>query len=161
MASEAVKTEAIDGGKFLTFLLKEEEYGIEILRVREIMGLIDITPVPQTPNYVKGVINLRGKVFPVIDLRTKFEMPSADYTEETCIVVVDLDNFQMGIIIDTVLEVLDIKSEAIEPAPSFGAKVDTDYIYGMGKIDDKVKILLDITKVLTTEELVSVGAMQK
>lgn len=161
MASEAVKTEAIDGGKFLTFLLKEEEYGIEILRVREIMGLIDITPVPQTPSYVKGVINLRGKVFPVIDLRTKFEMPSADYTEETCIVVVDLDNFQMGIIIDTVLEVLDIKSEAIEPAPSFGAKVDTDYIYGMGKIDDKVKILLDITKVLTTEELVSVSAMQK
>lgn len=161
MASEAKKTEAIEGGKFLTFLLKEEEYGIEILRVREIMGLIDITPVPQTPSYVKGVINLRGKVFPVIDLRTKFDMPEAEYTEETCIVVVDLNNFQMGIIIDTVLEVLDIKSESIEPAPSFGAKVDTDYIYGMGKIDDKVKILLDITKVLTTEELVSVSAMQK
>ena len=113
---------------------------------------MDITAVPQTPAYVKGVINLRGQVIPVIDLRTKFGMETADVTEQTCIIVVEITQtgrkFNTGIVVDRVQEVLDISGEDIEEAPQFGASVDTDFILGMGKIGDKVKILLDIDKVL-------------
>ncbi|HOW43250.1 MAG TPA: chemotaxis protein CheW [Candidatus Omnitrophota bacterium] len=138
-------------GKYLTFALGHEEYGLEILGVREIIGLMEITAVPQVPDYVKGVINLRGKVIPVIDLRLKFGMPKHDYTNETCIIVLNVNNSLMGIAVDRVCEVLDISQDNIEPAPSFGNKVHTDFITGMGKIGDKVKILLDIDKVLTED----------
>ncbi len=140
-------------GKYLTFVLQGEEYGIGILKVREINGLMDITPVPQTPDFVEGVINLRGKVIPVVDLRLKFGMPKADYTKETCIIVVDVNSLLMGIVVDTVSEVLEVKEEEIEPPPNFGSKVHVDFILGIGKIKDKVKILLDIDKVLTSEEI--------
>lgn len=140
-------------GKYLTFVLWNEEYGLEILKVREIIGLLDITPVPQTPDFVKGVINLRGKVIPVVDLRLKFGMPPADYTKETCIIVVDVESLLMGIIVDTVSEVLDIKEGDIEPPPFFGQKVDVNFILGMGKIKKKVEILLNIDKVLSGREL--------
>jgi purine-binding chemotaxis protein CheW len=149
--------------KFLSFRLGEEEYGIEILCVREIIGIIDITPLPQTPEYVKGVINLRGKIIPVIELRSKFEMPTVEYTEETCIIVVEVreansgDQFQIGVIVDTVSEVLDIHRDQIEPAPRFGCSLDTEYILGMGKTKDKVIILLDIDKVLTQDEIGSLA----
>jgi purine-binding chemotaxis protein CheW len=146
-------------GKYLTFVLAAEEYGLEILRVREILGTMPITPVPQTPEFVKGVINLRGKVIPVIDLRLKFGMPAVDYTQETCIIVVEVDGVQMGVIVDTVSEVLDITDSQIEDAPRFGTQVDTSFILGMGKIGDKVKILLDIARVLSSEELVVVTGM--
>ncbi len=142
------------GGMYLTFLLGDEEYGLEILKVREIIGIMDITQVPQTPDFVQGVINLRGKVIPVVDLRTKFGLPRADYGEETCIIVMDV-GMLMGIVVDAVQEVHDIPSEAIEPSPSLGSTVDTSFILGMGKVKDEVKILLDIDKVLTTHELVS------
>ncbi|HAS17171.1 MAG: chemotaxis protein CheW [Nitrospirae bacterium RIFCSPLOW2_12_42_9] len=145
-------TSALEG-KYLTFILNREEYGLEILKVREIIGLMDITPVPQTPAFMKGIINLRGKVIPVVDQRLKFGMPAAEYTKETCIIVVNIDNRLMGIIVDTVSEVLDIAAKDIEPAPSLGNKIKTDFILGMGKIKGKVKILLDIDKVLTLEEL--------
>ncbi len=135
-------------GKYLTFALGHEEYGLEILGVREIIGLMDITGVPQMPEYVKGVINLRGKVIPVIDLRLKFGMARQDYTKETCIIVINVSNTLMGIVVDRVCEVLDISKENIEPAPSFGTKLRTEFITGMGKVGDKVKILLDIEKVL-------------
>lgn len=150
----------IAGGKFLSFRLFEEDYALDALRVVEIVGIIDITPVPQTPDFVKGVINLRGKVIPVVDLRIRFNMPEENYTDETCIIVVEVGELQMGVIIDTVLEVLDIDSSDIEPPPSFGVEVNTDYIYGMGKIGGKAKILLNIDKVLTSEELVAVGGIQ-
>lgn len=152
VAETEMKTGAGEG-KYLTFVLQGEEYGIGILKVREINGLIEITPVPQTPDFVKGVINLRGKVIPVVDLRLKFGMPPAEYTKETCIIVVDVHSLLMGIVVDTVSEVLEVKEEEIEPPPSFGSKVDVDFILGMGKIKDKVKILLDIEKVLTSEEI--------
>jgi purine-binding chemotaxis protein CheW len=142
-----------DAGKYLTFVLGVEEYGIEILKVREIIGVMDITPVPRTPHYIKGVINLRGKVIPVIDLRLKFDMEEKEYTNETCIIVVDVQSVLIGIVVDTVSEVVDIVSDNIDPAPSFGSTVDTDFILGMAKIGDKVKILLDIDKVLSVEEL--------
>ncbi len=145
-------------GKYLTFALGDEEYGLEILRVREIMGLMDITAVPRTPPHVKGVINLRGKVIPVIDLRLKFGMPPVEYTQETCIIVVDVNGQQTGIIVDKVSEVLDIAAEDIEPAPEFGDTVETSFILGMGKVKGKVKTLLDIAKVLGGEDMAFMAA---
>ncbi len=139
-------------GKYLTFALAHEEYGLEILKVREIIGYIEVTAVPQTPSHVKGVINLRGQVIPVVDLRTKFGMEAADLTEETCIIVVEIApsgrKCNTGIIVDRVQEVLDIPGGSIEEAPQFGASVNTDFILGMGKIGESVKILLDIDRVL-------------
>lgn len=135
-------------GKYLTFALGEEDYGLEILAVREIIGLMEITPVPKTPSYVQGVINLRGKVISVIDLRSKFGMPTIEYTSETCIIVVQMQNIHIGVIIDRVKEVLDITRDQIEPSPNFGCTIDSDFIMGIGKIEDNVKILLDISKVL-------------
>lgn len=140
-------------GKYLTFVLGGEEYGLEILKVREIIGIMDITSVPQTPVFIKGVINLRGKVIPVIDLRLKFGMEEAQPTDETCIIVVDMGGSLIGIFVDTVSEVLDVVADQIEPPPSFGSSIDTGFILGMGKIKGKVKILLDIDRVLSAEEL--------
>ncbi|HOV76639.1 MAG TPA: chemotaxis protein CheW [Sedimentisphaerales bacterium] len=144
-------------GKYLTFALANEEYGLEILKVREIIGYIDVTAVPQTPSHVKGVINLRGQVIPVVDLRAKFGMATTDVTDQTCIIVVEITQsgrkFNTGIIVDRVQEVLDIAGQDIEEAPQFGASVDTAFILGMGKIGDKVKILLDIDRVLTGGDL--------
>jgi purine-binding chemotaxis protein CheW len=148
-------------GKYLTFALAHEEYGLEILKVREIIGYMEITAVPQTPHYVKGVINLRGQVIPVIDLRTKFGIPTAEVTDETCIIVVEIaqngHKFNTGIIVDRVQEVLDIAGEEIEEAPQFGPSVNTDFILGMGKIGQSVKILLDINKVLSSDALQSLA----
>ncbi|OHB53410.1 MAG: chemotaxis protein CheW [Planctomycetes bacterium GWF2_42_9] len=150
-------------GKYLTFALGCEEYGLEILKVREIIGYMDITAVPQTPSYVKGVINLRGQVIPVIDLRTKFGMETAEVTEETCIIVVEIHQegrkFSTGIVVDHVQEVLDIDGENIEEAPQFDAAVNTDFILGMGKVGESVKILLDIDKVLGGTNLTALNAV--
>jgi len=144
-------------GKYLTFSLAEEEYGIGILKIKEIIGMMSITSVPRTPDYVRGVINLRGKVIPVIDLRLRFRMPEKEYTDRTCIVVVEIGGQDMelviGIVVDSVSEVLNIKQEEIEPTPAFGTSLDTDYILGMAKVDGGVKILLDIDTVLSSEEM--------
>jgi purine-binding chemotaxis protein CheW len=140
-------------GKFLTFVLGEEIYGIEILKAREIIGLMDITTVPQTPDYMKGVINLRGKVIPVIDLRMKFSMKKWERTQETCVIVVEVNSTSIGLIVDSVSEVSDITGAEIEDAPNFGQGIDTSFIMGLGKVRDKIIILLDIETVLSTEEL--------
>jgi len=154
---QAVKAMADREGKYLTFTLASEEYGIGILKIREIIGMMPITTVPQTPGFVKGVINLRGKVIPVIDLRLRFGMDAIDYTERTCIIVVEIagqdGTIQIGIVVDSVSEVLNIEGEDIEDTPTFGTKLNTDYIHGMAKIDDVVKILLDIDRVLSNEEI--------
>ena len=139
-------------GKYLTFALAGEEYGVEILKVREIIGMMDITAVPRTPEYVKGVINLRGKVIPVVDLRLKFSIEEAERTDQTCIIVVDVHGIEMGVVVDQVSEVLDIAGDAIEDSPTFGTQVDTSFILGMGKAGDKVTILLDICRVLEGDE---------
>jgi purine-binding chemotaxis protein CheW len=146
-------------GKYLTFGLGGEEYGLEILKVKEIIGIMNITSVPQTPKYLKGVINLRGKVIPVIDLRSKFGMDYLDYNERTCIIVVEIVNKSgnkviMGIVVDSVSEVLNIKAEEIEDTPTFGVSLNTDYILGMAKVRGTVKILLDIDKVLTSDAVI-------
>lgn len=139
--------------KYLTFKLDKEEYGLEILKVREIIGLIDITRVPKMPNFIKGVINLRGRVLPVIDLRLKFKFESVQNTEETCIIIVDTGEILTGIIVDKVQEVLDISEENIENAPEFGINLNTDFILGIGKVKSRIIIILDIIKVLTFEEI--------
>jgi purine-binding chemotaxis protein CheW len=160
---QAVKAIANKEGKYLTFNLAGEEYGIGILKVKEIIGMLPITVVPQTPAYIKGVINLRGKVIPVIDLRLKFTIPAADYTERTCIIVVEIAaggrTILMGIVVDSVSEVLNIKAADIEDTPAFGTKLNTDYILGMAKIGDGIKILLDIDKVLSVEEIKMVNSV--
>jgi purine-binding chemotaxis protein CheW len=144
-------------GKYLTFTLAEEEYGIGILKIKEIIGMMPITSVPQTPDFVKGVINLRGKVIPVVDLRSRFGMAETDYTERTCIIVVEIrgqnGTVMIGIVVDSVSEVLNIKGEDIEPTPTFGTRLDTEFILGMAKMEGGVKILLDIDKVLGYEEI--------
>lgn len=146
------------GGKYLTFTLGREGYGIQILKVREIIGYMDITAVPRTPSHVKGVINLRGQVISVLDLRMKFGMEEAQRTEETCIIVVETTNsgrkLSIGLIVDKVSEVLNIAEESIEDPPSFGVACDSHFILGMGKIGQSVKILLDIDKVLGAEDVV-------
>jgi purine-binding chemotaxis protein CheW len=152
VVNEPIKAEAARDGKYLTFSLAGEEYGIGILKVREIIGMMSITPVPQTPEFVKGVINLRGKVIPVIDLRLRFGLMARDCTERTCIIVVEIVSdsgaVPMGIVVDAVSEVLNIREADIENTPTFGVKLNTDFILGMAKTDGGVKILLDIDKVL-------------
>ena len=147
-------------GKYLTFVLASEEYGLGILKVKEIIGMMPITSVPQTPEFVKGVINLRGKVIPVIDLRLRFTMESIDYTERTCIIVVEVakesGDVLIGIVVDAVSEVLNIKGEEIEDTPAFGTEVNTTFILGMAKTGGGVKILLDIDRVLSEEEVAMV-----
>jgi len=167
-AQSAVSTSADDlAGKYLTFKLANEEYGLEILKVREIIGVLPITSLPRTPAFVRGVINLRGKVIPVIDLRQKFRLDATADTDQTCIIVVDVSgNFggsfgsvQIGILVDSVSEVLDIKGEEIEDPPAFGSSVDTAFILGMAKAKGSVKILLNIEKVLSQTELEHVASV--
>jgi purine-binding chemotaxis protein CheW len=157
---EAPSHGAENDGKYLTFQLAEEGYGIGILKVREIIGMLPVTPVPQTPLFLKGVINLRGQVIPVVDLRLKFGLPEQEYTERTSIIVVEVKglsaNIPIGIVVDTVSEVISIQAREIEPPPAFGSTIDTNFILGMAKTGDGVKILLNIDFVLSAEEL---GAM--
>jgi purine-binding chemotaxis protein CheW len=144
-------------GKYLSFQLDAETYGIEILKVQEIIGIMNVTHVPRTPTYVRGVVNLRGKVIPVVDLRLKFDLDAQEDTDRTCIIVVYVScngvPVTMGIIVDEVSEVMDIRLEQLEPAPSFGASVDTDFILGMGKVGQKVILILDVDRVLTYQEV--------
>lgn len=152
----------VRAGKYLTFLLAREEYAIQVLKVREIMGIQHITTVPQTPPDVKGVINLRGKVIPVTDLRLKFGLPETEYTQRTCIIVVQLRGesaSQVGIIVDEVCEVLNLIESDIQDTPDFGHGVSTPYLLGMAKVKGKVKILLDIDHVVSAQEIHGIEAM--
>jgi len=140
-------------GKYLTFALGNEEYSVPVLKVREIIKIMEITAVPQVPNYVRGVVNLRGKVIPVVDLRLKFGFPPQEYSERTCIIVVEVvlsagRPVMMGIIVDHVSEVLNVTAEEIEQTPEFGDEIETDYMRGIAKVRGRVKILLDLDRVL-------------
>ena len=155
-AAETASRSDSRAGKYLAFHLGSEEFGIQVLKVREIIGVQDITAVPRTPTYLKGVINLRGKVIPVVDLRMKFDLAEMEYTQRTCIIVVQIQGeagqMMMGIVVDGVSEVLNFVAGDIEDTPDFGQGVTTPYILGMAKGKGKVKILLDIDQVLTTQE---------
>jgi purine-binding chemotaxis protein CheW len=150
-------------GQYLTFRLADEEHGLEILKVREIIGLMPITKVPHTPEHVRGVLNLRGKIIPVVDLRLKFGLPSVEDTMHTCIIVLEVKvnerSMQMGVIVDQVLEVRHVPADAIEPPPSFGLAVDTRFILGLGKMGSSIVLLLDVDRVLSTGELAEIDEM--
>jgi len=160
--NQAVAATSALVGKYLTFALGDEEYGVPVLKVREIIKMMDITSVPQVPRHVKGVINLRGKVIPVVDLRLKFSFAEHGYTERTCIIVVEValatSKVMMGIVVDAVSEVLTIAAEEIEQTPEFGERVTTDYMKGVAKVKAKVKILLDLDRVLGTDGTISLHA---
>jgi len=157
IVDQAVRVMTEKEGKYLTFSLADEAYGIGILKIKEIIGMLPVTSVPKTPDFVKGVINLRGKVIPVVDLRCRFGIEEIEYTDRTCTIVVEIEGqagtVMIGIVVDSVSEVLNIKGEDIEESPAFGARLDTNYILGMAKMDGGVKILLDIDRVLSAEEV--------
>lgn len=148
----ARRSVAAVAGQYLSFFLAGEEYGLEILKVREIIGILPVTRVPRTPAYIRGVINLRGKVIPIIDLRLKLSMEAVEDDRETCIIVVQARSVQMGIVVDQVSEVLHIVESEIEEAPEFGASIDTQYLLGLAKSGGRVRLLLDIEQVLSRDE---------
>jgi len=154
---ESLMTQNSLSGKYLTFQLSEEEYGLEILKVREIIGMMTITPLPKMPEFVKGVINLRGKVIPVVDLSLCFGLPEIVQTEKTCIIVIEIDpdngGMQIGLQVDAVSEVLNVYDDDVEEAPKFSSHIDIGYILGMAKSQDKVRTLLDINKVLASDNI--------
>lgn len=143
--------------RLLTFSLGEEYYGVSILKVKEIIGMLEITPVPRTPSFIKGIINLRGKIIPVMDLRLKFGMEPQEYNERTCIIVVEvtLNGSQrlIGVVVDMVSEVVNISSEQIEPPPEYGTNIEHNFIVGIGKIKDRVVIIIDIEEVFLCEDI--------
>ena len=146
-------TETINrAGKYLTFTLGEENFGLEILNIREIMQVLNITPVPNTPHHIKGVVNIRGKVIPIVDLRLKFNMPEVEHTVQTCIIVVYVGAAEIGLIVDRVSEVMDIHEDDIEDTPDFGTDIDTNALLGISKAAGRVTILLDIHRVLRAED---------
>ncbi len=148
-------------GKYITFRLGSEEFAIQVLQVREIVGIQEITAVPQTPHGVKGVINLRGKVIPVVDLRLRFGLEELEYSQRTCIIVVQIDGaggrVLVGVIVDAVSEVLNLQATDIEDTPDFGTGVALPYLLGMAKVKGKVKILLDINAALSSQEIAGLG----
>lgn len=148
---------AVEEEKFLTFSLGDENYGIEILTVREIVGLLPVTPVPQAPFSVRGVVNLRGQVIPVVDLRLRFGMDAAEDTEETCIIVVQFHGMQLGLVVDRVSEVLDIAANDIVAPDTLGSEINTESLLGIGKTGGQVTLLLDIAKIFGTEEMAEVA----
>ena len=159
--NQSIKTSGEKESKYLTLSLAGEEYGIEILKIKEIIGMMPVTTVPLTPPFVKGVINLRGKVIPVLNLRLKFGMEEVAFSERTCIIVVETKrqggSVLIGVVVDSVSEVLNIKANDIEETPAFGAQMDTNYILGMAKTSGGVKILLNIDRVLTEQEVAFIG----
>jgi purine-binding chemotaxis protein CheW len=164
-ATETQSATAALAGKYLTVVLENEAYGLNVLKIREIIRLQKITPVPQMPAFVKGVINLRGRVIPVVDLRVKFGL-QAEFTERTCIVVVQIklptdQLVQMGLIVDSVEEVVNLTGAEIEPTPDFGAKIDTTYLLGMAKVKGQVKTLLDLDRVVAPETVAVIAQTAK
>ncbi|HNZ64648.1 MAG TPA: chemotaxis protein CheW [Smithella sp.] len=142
-------------GKYLTFFLANEEYGVEILKVQEIIGRLPITPVPLTSKYIRGVINLRGKIHPIMDLKVKFGMDTTVITDETCIIVIKTDNVMTGILVDKVSEVVSVASEDIEDTPSLGTEINSDFLLGVSKTGGRIKLLLDIEKIITASDFIT------
>ncbi|MBN1363595.1 MAG: purine-binding chemotaxis protein CheW [Syntrophaceae bacterium] len=142
-------------GKYLTFFLESEEYGVEILKVQEIIGRMPVTPVPLTSKYIRGVINLRGKIHPIMDLKVKFGMGETVITDETCIIIIKTATMMMGVLVDKVSEVVNMASADIDNTPSFGADVNPEYLLGVGKSGGRICLLLDIEKVLTSADIIN------
>jgi purine-binding chemotaxis protein CheW len=153
IAETAEELEDTQQGRFLTFALEKEEFGIEINYVTEIIGMQPITPLPEMPFYIKGIINLRGKIIPLVDMRLKFKKNTTDYTDRTCIIVVDVNEISAGLIVDAVADVVAIEDENISPPPDFGTGIHNKYIHGIGKTNNAVKLLLDCEKLFSENEI--------
>ena len=145
--------------KYLTFHLDREEYGLEILKVQEIIGMLPVTRVPRTPGFVQGVINLRGKIIPVIDLRAKLGLESLEPTAESCTIVVQADGVEVGLIVDKVSEVAEMAE--VDAVPGFGPDVETEYLIGIGKRDERITLLLDIERVLSTQDVIDLKEIRE
>lgn len=152
-------TRAVEQAQFLTFVVAGEEYAVGILRVREIIHFESVTPVPRTPRWIRGVINLRGSIVPVVDLAVKFGLPATQVTPDTCIVIAEVqlggEETVMGLLADAVKQVIELAADRIEAAPVFGTTVDVDYLTGMGRADERLILMLDVDRVLSTDELVA------
>ncbi|MBE9502939.1 MAG: chemotaxis protein CheW [Proteobacteria bacterium] len=160
--SQETSTVGVDGQgdellQLVSFKLGNEEFAVDILKIQEINRMIEITKVPKSPDFVEGVINLRGKVIPIIDLRKRFGMEVTEHTKNTRIVVVDIDNKVVGLIVDGVSEVLRLPASTVEPPPPIVAGIDAEYINGVGKMEDRLLILLELEKVLSQEEKTALG----
>ncbi|OHV12039.1 chemotaxis protein CheW [Kushneria phosphatilytica] len=142
-----------EGHEFLVFRLGDEEYGIDILKVQEIRGYEGVTRIANAPEFIKGVTNLRGVIVPIVDLRLRFDIGSAEYTGQTVVIVLNIGNRVVGIVVDGVSDVLTLSSEQIKPAPEFGASLSTQYLTGLGSVDERMLILVDIEKLMTSEEM--------
>ncbi len=156
--AQPATTQSSLAGKYLTFFLMEEEYALKILKVQEIFGMLDFTRIPMTPEHMLGLINLRGKVIPIVDLRRKFNMGMHEKTAHSCIIVCQVRNASIGIVVDRVNEVADINSDEIEETPNLGPGVRNDFLMGIGKTGDRVRLLLDIEAVLTTRDVEEISA---
>jgi len=159
MLDEEFMTKEIDTmrGRYLTFALGEEVFGIEIRFVTEIIGIQPVNPIPETPDYIKGIINLRGKIIPVIDMRLKFKKQPEPYTDRTCIIVIETTSFSVGLIVDRVVEVLTMVDGDIVPPPNAWVGAGIRYVSGIGKVDGQVKLLLDCEKLFTDDESAQIG----
>lgn len=144
-------------GKYLTFTLGTEHYGLEIKHVTEIIGIQEITEVPELPEYIKGIINLRGQIIPVMDVRLRFRKPFREYNDRTCVIVVDIKGVSVGLIVDAVSEVLAIQEEEVVPPPDVARGISNRYIKGIGKAGNEVKLILDCNKLLNDEETEDLG----
>ena len=151
--SSEVQAGAMTGGQYLTFALGDEEYGIELLKVQEIKGYSAITPIPNTPAHVKGVMNLRGAVIPIIDLRARFGMQTIEYNKFNVIIVINVGSRIMGLLVDAVSDVLNVGAEDVRPAPDFGTRADTRFISGMASAGDKIAVLLNLENLLSEADL--------
>ncbi len=158
--AENIKNRA-SKNKFLTYFLGDEEYGVDISQVREIIAMMKITPVPRTPKYVAGVINLRGSIIPVIDTRLRFDMPPLEYTEQTAIIIIEINKVSIGFVVDKVEEVLTIDEASISEPPKFGTNINTDFIKNIARVSDMVIMILDLEKLFEAEELSMLDAMSK
>ncbi|GAB3286076.1 chemotaxis protein CheW [Parahaliea aestuarii] len=139
--------------EFLVFSLGDEEYAVDILKVQEIRGYDNVTRIANTPDFIKGVANLRGVIVPVVDLRIKFRLDKVEYTEQTVVIVVSIEDRIVGIVVDGVSDVMSLGAEQIKPAPEFGVSMPVDYLSGLGSIDDRMLVLVDIERLLTSEEM--------
>ena len=152
MQSNAAKQVA-DRREFLTFLLGSEEYAIDILKVQEIRGYESVTPLANAPRFIKGVVNLRGNIVPIIDLRIKFNLENAEYAERTVVVILNVARRIIGVVVDAVSDVIALDSDDIKPAPEFGTLFDTRHLMGLGTIDERMLILVDIERLMTSDEM--------
>ncbi|MDR3417698.1 MAG: chemotaxis protein CheW [Nevskia sp.] len=146
-------TQLADGCEFLTFTLGEEEYGVDILKVQEIRGYDTVTKIPDTPAFIKGVINLRGAIVPVVDLRLKFHLGSAEYNSFTVMIILNIQRRVVGVVVDSVSDVIQMSNSQIQPPPEFGGQIDTRFISGLGTLDQRMLILLDIEKLLSSDDM--------